>query len=247
MLKWLKRDGDKHHRAESEDDTPFSFSLLLPGQKKLAGELADVNMSGAAISFPAAQCPDFATDERIRLSLMLLKSQKSLILDALVKGSKSSQDRILYQFTFIDTTHLFRDLDPALTSLFNRRGAFRVGPDPLTPIGVTLDCDGHSTKGSILDISLTGISLGVEKTVSRRFEYADQISMTFRLPGQKDVFRMVGRNVHLVSLQKGVRLGIEFDRKETENIRQQEQAISRYVMQRQLALLKRKADLPRGQ
>lgn len=229
MLKWLKR--DRHEHAIG-DGTSFSISLLLPGQRKLTGKLVDANTSGATISFPAGECPDLEKGERIRLSLMPAKSQKAVALDALVKGSTASRNRILYEFGFIDLSHLLKDMDPVLLDLFNRRGRQRVGPGPLNPIDVVLDWNGLSTRGSMFDISLTGIAVRVQATVARKLENVNQISITFVLPEQKDRCRLVGRSVRLKPLQQGVLIGIEFDRKKTERVRQQEQWISNYVMRR---------------
>lgn len=244
MPKWFKKDKGRQHRVESKADMPFSFSLILPGQEKLAGNMADVSMDGAAISFPAKKCPDFEREERVRLSLFIYESGKTVMLDALMKGSSRSRDAILYQFKFIDTTHLLRDLDPILVSYFNRREAFRVKPDPMNPIEVDLVGEKNSAKGLIIDISITGIALGVESSIARQIEYEDRITMTFILPACDTPFRIVGKTAHFEPQVNNVRYSIEFDREKTANIKQQEQSISRYVMQRQLVQLKTRADRP---
>jgi len=225
----------KKQWSEPDPGAPYSFSLLLPGQKKVTGELAGVDMSHAAMSFPVRECPNLERDERIRLSLTLVESRKTLDMDALVKGSRSSKDRVLYQFKLIDTDRLLREQDPVLTGLFNRRGAFRVKPDPQDPISVDLIRNIHSGKGSMIDISTLGVALRVLPSSAPWHRYADQVSISFTLPGSGDTFRLDGRIARVSPLEKGTVLGVEFDRDKTKRIRPQEQSISRYVLQRQLA------------
>ena len=163
------------------------------------------------------------------------------MLDALVRDSKRDRDTLLYQFQFIDTTALLRDMDPTLMSYFNRRQAFRVRPDPLDPLEVTIAWDDLSTSGLIMDISTRGVALVVDRSTARKLENEDQISLTFKLPGDEAMLKIAGKPAHLVPVQKDVRYGILFLWKETAEAGQKERLISRYVMQRQMALAKPRA------
>lgn len=233
----------RRSKKETISSFPFSFDLMLPGRKKLAGNLADVNMEGAAISFPVEQCPALKNSERIRLALTIFETKKTMLLDAVVNGSRTVQDRILFQFRFIDTTHILKDPDPVLSGYFNRRESFRVRPDLSEPIRVSFKWEGKSVEGSILDISLTGIGLALEPKVARQLEYAKQITMTFRLPDETMPFEIVGNTTNFIPVGKLVRYGIQFDRKETMNIRNKERRILKYIMQRQLVMLKKRSGI----
>lgn len=244
MSKWFNKQERKDSRGQQTGDTPFSFSLILPGQKKIAGVMADVSIDGATISFRAEKCPDFEQEERVRLSLFIFESGKTVMLDALVKGSSRTQGTIQYQFGFIDTTHLLRDLDPVLVSYFNRRDAFRVKPDPNVPIMVRLMWEDHSAKGLMIDISETGIALGVDAAVARKVEYADPITMTFILPECDTPLRMVGKTAHFEPKANNIRYSIEFDQEKTADFKEHQRSITRYLMQRQMVQLKQRADRP---
>lgn len=242
MLKRINKGKNRQERNKPETKATLIFSLILPHQKVLSGKLLDINANGAAISFPRETCPDFEKDERIRLRLSTSHSDKNWSLDALVVDWRRSQDSVLCQFKFIDTTKILQDLDPLLISYFNRREAFRVRPDPLEPITVNLKWKDILSKGEIMDISLTGVALRVESSIARQLEYADGIEMTFYLPTRSEPFHIIGKTAHFEPMPRDVRYAIKFDRKKTPHIRAQEQSISRYVMQRQLIMLKRRAD-----
>ncbi len=104
------------------------------------------------------------------------------MLDALVKDSSISQDAILYRFQFMNPTYLLQNLDTGLLQRFNRREAFRVKTNAMNPIEVDLKWEKHSAKGLMLDISESGIAIGIESSISWQFELADRITMTFILP-----------------------------------------------------------------
>ncbi|MEE8399834.1 MAG: PilZ domain-containing protein [Desulfobacterales bacterium] len=242
MAKWFKNNKRKQQQSKSGPDIPFSFSLVLPGQKKLAGVATDASMEGATISFPPEACPDFEPEERVRLSLFIYATEKTVMFEALVMRSDRSEVAVRCQFGFIDTTHLLRDLDPILVSYFNRREAFRVQPDLVEPIEVDLTWGNNSARGVVIDISLTGIALSLKPLIARQLEYADRMTMTFVLPESGGSMRIVGKTAHFEPIAGNIRYSIEFDREKTDNIEQQERIISKYLMQRQMAQLKRRAD-----
>ena len=246
-MKLFKKERRKRNQTGPESDVPFEFNLMLSGRRELPGTLVDVSLGGAAISFPQDRCPIFEKDERVRLSLRKKQSEESIMLDSLVRDGKTDQGTRLYQFQFIDTSILLRDLDPTLMSYFNRREAFRVRPDPLDPIDVTIVSDEITVNGLIMDISITGIALAMDRSSARKLEYKEEITLTFMLPDHEGgMLTIIGKPAHFVPLENDVRYGISFLWKETGETGQKERLISRYVMQRQMALSKSRTRGPIG-
>jgi len=231
----------KKSKQEPLPDFPFSFSLSLPGRKQLAGTIGDVNSEEVSVSFPARQCPELVKNERIQLVCTITDTKKTLPIDVSVKESIKSRDMILFQFKFIDNTRLLRDLDSPLLSYFNRREAFRVNPDPVVPIDTDLAWRNTTAKGTVIDISITGIALSVDASTARRLEKTNRVAITIQLPNTEKPIDIVGNKANFIPMQKNVRYGFEFNRKETANIRKKERLILKYIMQRQLAILKVRA------
>jgi len=238
MVKWFSRDKPPTDLIDTDPESVFVFSLTLPGRKELLGKLVDLSMDGVAISFPLDHCPDFEHDERVRLSLKLIETGKTMPVDALVTDSQAGKNTRLCQLSFIDTSSLLRDLDPTVMSHFNRRGAFRVRTDPLKPVRADVMWQQHSAEGWIIDISTTGVQLGLPVAAARQIGREDVITLVFRLPGGDAPMKILGKTAHVSPGPREARYGISFVRAETPDIRKYERDISRFVMQRQLATLK---------
>jgi hypothetical protein len=237
-VKLFKREKREKSSGKSGSAVPFEFSLMLPGRIRLAGKMVDVSLRGAAISFPCDKCPVFEPEERVRLRLGMKASGDAIMLDAWARDSSEDQNTRLYQFEFVDTTVLLRDLDPTLMDYFNRREAFRVRPDSLDPVDVTITKDDITISGPIMDISITGVALHVDRSAERELEGKDDVSLTIRLPDDNTRMEIIGKPAHVVRVERGARYGISFLWKETENAGLKERLISRYVMHRQMALSK---------
>jgi len=238
MVKWFSKEKPRKLQIVDSAESLFKFSLRMSGGKELDGRLVDLRMDGAAISFPLDACPDFEDRERVRLVLTALQTEKKTSVDALVRDSRADENARLCHFEFIDTSGFLQDLDPDVMSYFNRRRAFRVKTDPLEPITVNVTWENGSDEGWIVDISTTGIALGVSKTTAKKLEDRDRITLVFQLPETDGEIRIIGRTVRMQPKSSEVLYGIDFNRKESENMRRADRAISRFVAQRQLVMLK---------
>jgi hypothetical protein len=88
----------------------------------------------------------------------------------------------------------------------------------------------------MLDISVKGMALHIGRDVAQELGHPDRLLLSFRLPGQKRLFDVVGQSFYRRSEDSGrVRYGIQFDWTQTEEAERQGKAIAEYVKQRQKA------------
>ncbi len=242
MVKLFAKEKKESTRKESELSRLFEFSLVLPNKQQVQGYLVDLNMDGAAITFPAGECPDFQADERVRLSLTIRQTEKKILMDAHVRGLRKDKTGSLCQFKFIDTSSVIHKLDQILLSYFNRREAFRVSTDLNRPIEVDIEWDDKSAKGWLIDVSINGMCLGIEGDINVVFKPSDQLILSFCLPEHELPLTIVGKVVRRTPTGKHARYGVNFDWKQTEDFRKQERAIHQYTMQRQMSALKMRSN-----
>jgi len=238
-MKLLKRDSRKQYRNKAKDFSPFQFNLVLPGRELLPGAIFNTSMHGATIAFDPQRLPNIALNERVKLQLTTTQSKKIIMVDATLKHLKNANDNVICRFQFADPSSLAKNLDISLMSYFNRREAFRVKPDINEPIVVDIEWGDGSTQGRVVDISQTGMGLGIKPEVTKMPGHPEQVILSFRLPTSKKTIKIVGTTVYPRPSRKIILYGIKYDFGQTENSYQQESAITSYVIYRQREIIAR--------
>lgn len=238
-MKLFKKDSRKQYRTKAKDFSPLQFNLVLPGRELLPGAIFNTSMNGAAIAFEPQRLPNLALNERVRLQLTMTQSKKIIMVDATLKHLKNANDNVICRFQFADPSSLAKNLDISLMSYFNRREAYRVKPDINEPIEVDVEWNGGSTQGRVIDISLTGMGLGVKPELTEIPSYPEPVTLSFRLPVSEKTVMIVGTTVHPRPSGKIILYGIKYDWGQTENSYQQESVITSYVIFRQREIIGR--------
>jgi hypothetical protein len=238
-MKLFKKELRKQYRNKAKDFAPFRFNMVLPGRALLPGAIFNTSMNGAAIAFDPQRLPDLALNERVKLQLTMTESEKIIMVDATLKHLKHANNNVICRFQFADPSSLAKSLDISLMSYFNRREAFRVKPDINEPIGVDVEWNGGSTQGRVIDISITGMGLGVKPEATEIPRRPEPVTLSFRLPISEKTLTIVGTTVHPRPLRKIILYGIKYDWNQTENPFQQETVITSYVIYRQREIIGR--------
>ena len=158
-------------------------------------------------------------------------------MPAFVRFRREEETVRRYGLEFLERDIVEQQLPPALARLFNRRGAFRVRPDPAAPISVTLE--GFLSKGSVerttvdlVDLSVTGMAVTVGTEFEKAFAGNVDVRVSLELPGYPDDINL-GAVIHYRKLLgDGVHYGIGFDPERTANFARQRRAIMDYVVRR---------------
>jgi c-di-GMP-binding flagellar brake protein YcgR len=183
------------------------------------------------MAFRAGEVPEIPAGDRVRL--IIGSDGRSFPVDAILRGTRAEAEVLLCRFQFINPSALATALDPAICSWFNRRQAYRVIPDPATPIEVHWKSgDGEGT-GKLLDISASGIAIGVEKDGSGGIDTARPLELTFSLPGGNRPLRVTAEYRRHKNEKNLVRYGLQFDWICTQDRVRQERAVAGFVLRRQ--------------
>ena len=224
------------YRVQPEDKDFLEVTLSSGGQTLAPGIVVDVTVDGAGVRFPLATAPNIAIGEKVDLEFAS-QQQKILAVSAFVRFRREEETVRRYGLEFLDRELVEKQLPPALARLFNRRGAFRVRPDPAAPVSVTLE--GFVSKGSVerttvplVDLSVTGMAVTVGTDFEKAFSGNVDVRVSMELPGYPDDINL-GAVIHYRKLLgDGVHYGIGFDPERTANFARQRRAIMDYVVRR---------------
>jgi c-di-GMP-binding flagellar brake protein YcgR len=196
----------------------------------------DVTVDGAGVRFPLATAPNIAIGEKVQLEFAS-QQQKILAVSAFVRFRREEETVRRYGLEFLERDIVEKQLPPALARLFNRRGAFRVRPDPGAPISVTLE--GFLSQGSVerttvdlVDLSVTGMAVTVGTEFEKAFAGNVDVRVSMELPGYPDDINLGAVIRYRKLLGDGVHYGIGFDPGRTANFARQRRAIMDYVVRR---------------
>ena len=228
MIKLFKGENRAKYRTEAESSLPFKLSLFLSNRRLLSGSLININLNGAAISFPADQCPDFKPGERVKLRVITVETQKKIVIDATLRDLRTVEDRKLCRFQFPTSNRLAKEMDPSLLRYFNRRRAVRVKPDMTSPIVVDLECERGFSEGWIVDISTTGLGLGLRPDMAKRMGRPKHVTVSFQLPGNEKPLLLEGTVPNIRRVGNMIVYGIEFDQSQTEDFHHQQESITSF-------------------
>ena len=238
------------YRVQSEELVDLRATIRTPDGTYPLGKPVDLSMDGVgtqlliSMRFASAGCPTLVVGEEVTLCLGLSAAESPLELSARVMHRTDKGESRRYGFQFTDPKQLERQLSPALHRLFNGRHAFRIKPDPDSPIEVLLISASPAlqVRTRVIDISLDGMAFAVPLDVESTLATADRLVACIGLPGGRQPPRLgiLIRNRSLLGNE--VRYGVEFNLERTQDVRRQQDAVTRYVMDRQRTLIRQRVE-----
>ncbi|MHC4416203.1 MAG: PilZ domain-containing protein [Planctomycetota bacterium] len=231
------------YRVQTDDSKGLQLTLVGPDDTPFPGQLLDVSASGAGARFSAPNCPSLAVGQEAALLLTSVPLRISLTISSRVQSRTEEDESRRYGFRFLEGQQLDARVAPALRTLFNRRGAVRVCPDPKSPVKVVLDSGPGSppTEGWLENISATGARIRLEADAESTFVWTTSVGLSLFLPDCGDPLQLTGNIRHRQLVGGGIHYGLEFDSQLTDNFPRQQEAIVKYVMQRQRVVLQTSA------
>jgi c-di-GMP-binding flagellar brake protein YcgR len=228
----------KAYRVETKEKPSYEASLILPGGKLLAGDIANISFEGAAVNFPHKQCPPLEQGNPIRLAFRLAHTgDRNWIIHGTVRDSHVNQGMRLLRIRLSLGDTFLQHLQPDDWAIFNRRQTFRVRPNPHSPLTVNLDWEGESTEGQVLDISLGGMGIQLELQVGKMISESQSMTLSLFLPGFDVPLTISGSVCYLRKERDSHRLGITFSSNRDEWFIQKEKAISKFLLMRQREMI----------
>ncbi|MCH8151761.1 MAG: PilZ domain-containing protein [Planctomycetes bacterium] len=222
------------YRTVVDESNALHVTLLDPEGSPFPALLLDVSASGAAAHFFAPDCPTLPIGDRVDLVFTAERLKTPLTVAARVVHRSEDDGCRRYGFRFIEREQLEAKLYPVLRRLFNRRGAFRVAPEPEPRINVTLEGPfGPRVEGALVDLSASGTRVGVKPVAELLFAKVRKVAISLSLPDSRGPVRMTGNIRHRRLVGAAIHYGLDFDPEQSENFAHQQKAIINYVMQRE--------------
>jgi hypothetical protein len=234
MVPWTKKNRRKKYRVEPETPEAVAVSLIASSRKSVHGKLINMSVDGSAVFFPANECPELTTDQRVKLKFVIAPSKHSIMINATVKDLCTAGESKLCRFQFEESADFIRELDPALWEYFNRRKGVRVKPNAAETIGVILEWHSGFAQGQIIDISTTSMGLEVAPELGGALRHGQPLTLSFHLPGSEIPLKLVGNIIHNQPKGNDFQCGIRFewDWSKTAKFELQESVIGAYLMRR---------------
>lgn len=253
MLKWLTGERDKRNGNTPEPVEDVRLSIILAGGELLPCDIEYLDREGGSLSFPEES--HLYLSRRVRFKFLTDNRSKELIIDAIILKSSAVKGRRVCRFRFADMVNLEEPLGSGVFSSFNRRRAFRVVPDPGDKIEIGLTWGGESASGSLVDISTSGMGIGItvdsitvdlDPEVGGTLGPLDRLTLSIQLPGCDTRLRMTGIVRNRNPKGNKIRYGIDFEWDQSDESQQQAEAVRGYVMRQQQSMLERSAWIRRG-
>lgn len=253
LLRWLKGKNDKRSGDRSESERELRLNIILPGGALLPCDIDYLDREGGSLSFPDKR--SLQPGQRVRFKFVTDSRMEAFVTDAMILKSRSFKGRRFCQFRFREVVDLEVTLGSGVFSRFNRRRAFRVEPSAGDEIGIDLLGEGKVASGNLVDISTTGMGVGITVNgltadMSRGFggifKPLDQVTLSFQPSGCDTILRVTGIIRNRKPKGKKNRYGVDFQWDQSDESQRQEEAIRSYVMRQQQFMLERSAWIRRG-
>jgi len=253
MLKWLTGKRDKINGNKPEPVGDVRLSIVLAGGELLPCDIEYLDKEGGSLSFPEES--HLYLSQRVRFRFLADNLSKELIIDAIILKSNTVRGRRVCWFRFADMVNLEEALGLGVFSSFNRRRAFRVVPNAGDRIEIGLKWRGKGTSGSLVDISTTGMGIGItvdsitvdlDPEVGGTLGPLDRLTLSFQLPGWDTRLSMAGIIRNRNPKGKKIRYGIDFEWDQSDESQQQAETVQGFVMRQQQSMLERSAWIRRG-
>ena len=234
----LDKEKRKVYHVETKEKPSYEASLILPGGKLLAGDIANISFEGAAVIFPANQCPLLDQGDPIRLAFRLGHTGgRNWIIHGTVRESHVELGMRLLRIKLRLGDTFLQQLQPDDWAIFNRRQTFRVRPNPRSPLTVNLEWEGETAEGSVIDISLGGMGVHLESQVAKMISESQSMTLSLFIPGFDVPLTNSGSVCYLKKERDSHRLGITFSSNRDESFFQKEKVISKFLLMRQREMI----------
>ena len=200
----------------------------------LPGTIEDLSACGIKLSFEDPDDPRLSLRAIIELKLSSPYLEQYLAVPSIVTYRARTDQGTSYGFEFIDWLGLLHMVPEELKAVFNRRRDHRVTPDPRAPIRLVLEVAGSRLEATVPveDISTSGLSFVAGPDLEKALGDAEDIGLSFRLPGTGEDIPFQGKIIMRCLTRDGVRHGVYLLEEATEAHKQGVKALASYVVGR---------------
>jgi len=240
-------------------------AVRTPDGRKYPGRVELVCNERVVIAFPAAVAPLVDEETLVALRFHPVRGGRIILRGKLIDARPGKRGERLFDFRFDAPPPRVAGGDPAtdsgagLEDHGNRRGAYRVATDRnRLMMTVAPDLDGsrpvlrkltdlrlqakrRHVDGRMLDLSVDGVGVMVERADARAFDPGDRVAVSFWIGGADDPLMASAVVRQLTPRYGGIRYGLEFELGASREHRVVQNAVLEYVMKLQRKRLRYRA------
>lgn len=231
------------YRVDLGEATDLAVTIPNPQGSPFSGRLLDVSGSGAGVRFALPDCPILALGEVVELVFTSKRLKDPVRVTASVQNRTEEEGTRRYGFGFLEGEQLDAELPSVLRKLFNRRKALRVSPDPGMPVAVVLEGEGGGMRveARLANLSPIGAGVTLDPESESAFANTSRLGISPSLPDSRVPGRLIAHIRHRRLIAAEILYGLEFDPDLSQDFTRQQNQITKYVMERQRALLRTEA------
>ena len=204
---------------------------LAVGKELYRGRLIGTGTSEAIVEFPSPGGPVLPIAEKFQLTFQTAVGKPLGAVGRVIRRFESDTSE-RYHF------HLAEACNAAVRTLFNRRGALRIWPDPKQPVSVQVKMPGapKPVLGQLKDISMSGMAFCVPEDVEAGMFTKSTCQIAFKLP-DSPVLAFEGHIRHRALSSAGIIYGVEFE-PSTRGFEDASDAIGAWVRKREIEIIR---------
>lgn len=212
--------------------TPIVARIKTGEDTFVDGLLTETDGQQAVVEFQASEAPALPIAGKTVVSIV--GGGPAKIVAARVIARSDDRVRCYYRFESIEEDAFVQ------ATVVNLRQAVRVQPANRETIEVILRGEGRGrpTRVTLIDISRSGLGVQLQTKGEDSLHRERKVRLAFRLPGDDEAFRLVGHIRQRSLFGSAIRYGIEFVQDQVTNFEREEERINRYVMKRQVEMLR---------
>lgn len=215
-------------------------AVLVLGERTVPAELLDISASGCGLRLEESHALGIKKGHALELRFTALGIGRAVVAVGIVRRMDKGEGWASYGLQFQDPESIYAQLHTKLWSFFNRREGFRItptsGPGKLVPVRLALPT-GERTE-LVNDLSAIGLAIRVSR--AKALEVTGPCRAVLALPGRSAPFHLGLLPVHHTATPASLRIGFAVDPKATEDFDEQSDALTRYLLEAQRQMLRRK-------
>jgi len=241
MLNWLTGKKEKKKTASASPakpavaDKPFKVSLVAGSGRLVDGTIVEMMMTGIKASFDLERCPELSPEDETKLEFFKFETERTFVVRAIVKEAEKTAEKRIYRFLFPQPDVFISELNKKDISSLNKRESLRMDHKSFGRIEVDLNWGEGEARGWIIDISVTGMGLGVTPETAEAMGKPENLNLSFELPGSDFKFKVLGKVLyHKQAVDKeNKHCGVLFDQNKPGGFLAEDNVISTFLVNQQ--------------
>ncbi len=214
-------------------------TLRLASGKALQGELRDVGLESVTIDVPARALSALERGARVTLALNGGQLPEDCLSDVHIETFREDGGHGRVVLRYVDRDELSRILAKGVGQQFNRRGSFRIEPDPRHPVQVHVATSaGETVSMQALDVSGTGVAAAGDEAGAATLSVGKRVNVRLEVPGSPRPLEFVAEVRYHRPEADVLHVGLMFDPDRTRGFATAQDHLIDYIMRRQRELLR---------